>query len=78
MWYGIQSKKEDTVLQKIDNPVKNNLSRLIADFKTKYEGQRTTFLVKANNKSKYNQFEQIIDALRENNEFKYNLITTEN
>ncbi len=77
-WYGIQESKADTVIKKIDEPVKNNLSRLIADFKKHNQGKKTIFLVKGYKESKYKQFEDVIAALRENDEFKYNLVTVDN
>jgi biopolymer transport protein ExbD len=40
-----------------------------------FSGRRLKYLIKGDNESKYPVFKMVIDALRRNEEFKYNLIT---
>src|SRR5215813_1380375 len=63
--------------QKVNEPIRKNLGKLIADYKKQYNGRSTNFLVKGHPKSKYTVFENVIDALRDNNEYKYELVTDE-
>lgn len=78
VWYSVRNTQADSTKKRLNDPVKGNLSRLIADFKKNNEGKSKDFLVKGDKESKYKQFEEVIDALRENNEFKYILINSEN
>ena len=49
----------------------------IAEAKKAFAGQKLLYLIKGDNKSKYPTFEAIINALRKNEEFKYNLVTSQ-
>ena len=55
----------------------NELVWWIASVKKAFAGQKLLYLVKGDNKSKYPTFEAIINALRKNEEFKYNLVTSQ-
>jgi biopolymer transport protein ExbD len=55
----------------------NELVWWIASVKQAFAGQKLLYLVKGDNKSKYPTFEAIINALRKNEEFKYNLVTSQ-
>jgi len=55
----------------------NELVWWIASVKKAFVGQKLLYLVKGDNKSKYPTFEAIINALRKNEEFKYNLVTSQ-
>lgn len=55
----------------------NELVWWILETKRAFAGQTLLYLVKGDNKSKYPAFEGIITALRKNDEFKYNLITSQ-
>jgi len=81
----IELKKDNTVWciadstqqssHKVGEPVRQNLGRLIADYKRKHSGKKTMFLVKSHPKGQYAIFEKVIGALKDNDEFKYNLVT---
>jgi biopolymer transport protein ExbD len=55
----------------------NELVWWIAETKKAFAGQKLLYLVKGDNNSKYPTFEAIINALRKNEEFKYNLVTSQ-
>jgi biopolymer transport protein ExbD len=55
----------------------NELVWWISEAKKAFAGQKLLYLVKGDNKSKYPTFEAIINALRKNEEFKYNLVTSQ-
>ncbi len=54
----------------------NELVWWIAETKKAFAGERLLYLIKGDNKSKYPAFEAVINALRKNEQFKYNLITS--
>ncbi len=53
----------------------NELYYWIAATRTVFSGKKLQFLIKGDNVSKYPAFEAIIDALKKNDEQKYNLVT---
>jgi biopolymer transport protein ExbD len=55
----------------------NELVWWIAESKKAFAGEKFLYLVKGDNKSKFPSFEAIINALRKNEEFKYNLVTSQ-
>ncbi|PZR27539.1 MAG: biopolymer transporter ExbD [Citrobacter freundii] len=55
----------------------NELVWWIAETKKVFAGDKLLYLIKGDNKSKYPTFEAVINALRRNEEFKYNLITSQ-
>ena len=54
----------------------NQLIWWIKASKDAFAGGRLKFLIKGDNGSKYPAFEAVINALRKNEEFKYNLVTS--
>jgi len=54
----------------------NELVWWISEAKKAFAGQTLHFLIKGDAKSKYPTFEAVIDALKRNEEFKYNLVTS--
>ena len=54
----------------------NELVWWISESKKAFSGQQLKFLIKGDAKSKYPTFEAVIDALKRNEEFKYNLVTS--
>jgi biopolymer transport protein ExbD len=54
----------------------NELVRWIAASKNAFAGQKLTFLIKGDSKSKYPTFEAVVSALKRNDEHKYNLVTS--
>ena len=59
----------------VTDSLNNELIWWVAEAKKAFAGQKLLYLIKGDNKSKYPAFEGIINALRKNEEFKYNLIT---
>lgn len=57
--------------------VNNELIWWISETKKAFAGQKLLYLIKGDNKSKYPTFEGVINALRKNDEFKYNLVTSQ-
>jgi biopolymer transport protein ExbD len=53
----------------------NQLIWWIKASKDAFAGSRLKFLIKGDNTSKYPAFEAVINALRKNEEYKYNLVT---
>lgn len=55
----------------------NELVWWVAETKKAFAGDKLLYLIKGDNTSKYPAFEAVINALRRNEEFKYNLITAQ-
>ena len=55
----------------------NELIWWIDEAKKAFAGGKLMFLIKGDNKSKYPTFEAVINAMRRNEEFKYNLVTSQ-
>ena len=55
----------------------NELVWWIAETKKAFAGGKLLYLIKGDNNSKYPAFEAVVNALRKNDEFKYNLITSQ-
>ncbi len=55
----------------------NELIWWIDETKKAFAGGKLMFLIKGDNKSKYPTFEAVINAMRKNEEFKYNLVTAQ-
>ena len=60
----------------VTDTLNNELVWWVAETKKVFAGEKLLYLIKGDNTSKYPTFEGIINALRRNEEFKYNLITT--
>ena len=54
----------------------NELVWWISEAKKAFAGQRLQFLIKGDQQSKYPAFEAVVGALKRNEEFKYNLVTS--
>lgn len=55
----------------------NELIWWIAETKKAFAGEKLMYLIKGDNGSKYPTFEAVVNALRKNEEFKYNLVTSQ-
>ena len=55
----------------------NELVWWISEAKKAFAGGKLIYLIKGDNNSKYPTFEAVINAMRKNEEFKYNLITSQ-
>ena len=53
----------------------NELQYWISSGKTVFQGKKMSFMIKGDNNAKYPSFKGVIDALRANDVFKYQLIT---
>lgn len=74
IWYGIIADKAGKASIKVSEPVRKNLGKAIADYKKRYPDQKQ-YLVKGHSDSEYHPFEKVMAALRDNEQYKYNLIT---
>jgi biopolymer transport protein ExbD len=54
----------------------NEMVWWISEAKKAFAGQKLQFLIKGDGQSKYPAFEAIVNALKRNEEFKYNLVTS--
>jgi biopolymer transport protein ExbD len=54
----------------------NQLIWWIREAKNAFAGKKLNYLIKGDNNSKYPAFEAVLDALKKNDEFKYNLVTS--
>ncbi len=59
----------------VKDSANNELYYWIAASRSVFAGQKLTYLIKGDNVSKYPAFKAIIDALKKNDEQKYNLVT---
>lgn len=55
----------------------NELIWWIAETKKAFAGGKLLYMIKGDNNSKFPTFEAVVSALKKNDEFKYNLITTQ-
>ena len=55
----------------------NELVWWVSETKKAFAGQKLIYMIKGDNDSKYPTFEGVINALRKNEEFKYDLITAQ-
>lgn len=55
----------------------NELIWWIGATKRAFAGEKLLYLIKGDNNSKYPTFEAVINAMRKNEEFKYNLVTSQ-
>lgn len=78
VWYQVISKVSKIPPQKITPPVTRNLQKIIADYITSAPDVPKNYLIKGDSQADYNSFEQVINALKENKIYKYNLVTSEN
>jgi len=74
------SKEDQEKLKQPGIPVTDSLNNeliwWIAETKKAFAGGKLLYLIKGDNKSKFPAFEGVINALRKNEVFKYNLITS--
>jgi len=54
----------------------NQLVWWIRESKNAFAGQKLNYLIKGDGKAKYPTFEAVLSALKKNDEFKYNLVTS--
>ncbi len=59
----------------VSDSLNNELIWWIAESKKAFAGQTLKYLIKGDAQSKYPSFEAVLDALKRNDEYKYNLVT---
>ncbi|HEY5367547.1 MAG TPA: biopolymer transporter ExbD [Hanamia sp.] len=69
-----QVKKTDVPGIPVDS-TNNELAAWISAAKSVSMGEKLNFLIKGDDASKYSTFKAVIDAFKQNDEFKYNLVT---
>jgi biopolymer transport protein ExbD len=77
VWYKVMSSYDDTVMEKVNEPIKENLKKVIAIYKetTFKENKKSTYLIKGDNSIKYTAFKEILAAFKENEVYKFQMIT---
>jgi biopolymer transport protein ExbD len=55
----------------------NELVWWVSETKKAFAGEKLLYIIKGDNNAKYPTFEGVINAMRKNDEFKYNLITAQ-
>ena len=73
-------KQQEKVVQPgipVLDTLNNELVWWIDEAKKAFAGGKLNYLIKGDNNSKYPTFEAVINAMRRNEEFKYNLITSQ-
>lgn len=77
VWYQFFSKTSKMRPQEISPPITKNLSSAIANHEQSMPDVKTVYLIKGHPDLPYKTFEQVVNALKENNIYKYNIVTTE-
>lgn len=78
VWYQILSEKDGIPLTRVKQPITESLKKIIAAYEKIDTGVSKKYLIKGDPDAKYTVFEQVIEALKQNNIFKYNLVTAVN
>lgn len=59
----------------VEDSANNELQTWIAAAKTNFVGRQLNFMIKGDNNAKYPTFKGVIEAMRRNDQFKYQLVT---
>ena len=76
---GMDAKAVEKVRQPgipVEDSANNELYWWVRAAKNAFAGEKLNYLIKGDGNSKYPAFEAVVSALKRNEEFKYNLITT--
>ncbi|MFM7671605.1 MAG: ExbD/TolR family protein [Bacteroidota bacterium] len=76
---GMDAKAVEKVIQPgipVADSANNQLYWWVRAAKNAFSGEKLNYLIKGDANSKYPAFEAVVDALKRNEEYKYNLITT--
>ena len=63
--------------QKVENPITDNLAKVIADFEKTEPGTNMSYEIRGDSKSRYPVFQKVVSALKKNKIYKYKLVTSE-
>ncbi|MBL7725197.1 MAG: biopolymer transporter ExbD [Chitinophagaceae bacterium] len=77
VWYTILGAGFDSLRHELKKPITQNLQFVIADFEKRLPGVRKEYLIKGDRDVTYPTFKKVIEALKQNNIYKYNLVTSE-
>lgn len=61
----------------VTDSLNNEMVWWISETKKAFAGEKLLYLIKGDNNSKFPTFEAVVNALRRNEEFKYNLVTSQ-
>ena len=77
VWYNEKTAENDTLLTRVAGPIKENLKKIIAAYKDKADKEniKPGYYIKGDNSLEYPQFKEILNAFKENDIFKYKLVT---
>lgn len=75
VWYNIIEYADDTIKKKIKEPSKENLKKIIADYKERCqkENVRDTYLVRGHNSLTFPFMKEILSSFKENEVYNYEL-----
>lgn len=77
VWYKILMKGQVNSAVQVALPITENLSKAIAGFEKEHSNSRLSYLIKGHPKSTYPVFEKVVNSLKQNNIYKYNLVTSD-
>jgi len=74
-WYRIWIKADDTVMKRINQPIKENLKKIIADYNEwiRKENKKGDYYIKGDVSLQYPDFKEILAAFKENDVYKYKM-----
>ena len=75
IWTRVNSERNPGAIQRVTEPVKQNLSNRIASYKASRNGRTVQFFISSIYDSNTNKsYQKVVNTLRENGEFKYVVI----
>src|SRR5688572_1153193 len=79
VWYKIMWSPADTGMKKINDPVKENLKKILAAYKDTIskENIQPVFYIQGDQSIKYPEFKEVLTAFKENDIFKFQMIAGE-
>ena len=77
VWYNTVTSESDSTDEKINPPIKEKLKAAIADYKKDCEktGKKITCILKGDNPAKYENFKPVLEAFKENEIYKFKMLT---
>ena len=78
VWYNTITSKDDTVMLRVNEPIKETLKKLIAAYKEESLKNRTKeiYLLQGDNMGKYAEFKTVLSAFKENDVYRFHMITS--
>ena len=77
VWCQIMTNDDDTAMKKINPPIGENLKKIVADYKEMMTKENIipTYFLKGNSTIKYPAFKEVLSAFKENDVYKFKMIT---